>query len=106
VLAQHDRQQDRRRLQRRHGERKQRGRDHAHAREATLAEAERDDGGNREQIEQRIGDHSEDLGRGEREKAPLLFGSKRSGGAPATTFPPTPPLPPPTPSQPPTPPPI
>ena len=44
--------------------REQRGRDHAHAGEATLAEAERDDGGNREQIEQRIGDHSDDLGRG------------------------------------------
>src|SRR5207245_11587502 len=37
--------------------------------EAALAETERGDGGNREQIEQRIGDHSDDLGRDEWENA-------------------------------------
>src|SRR5262249_61119906 len=42
-----------------------------HAGEAALAETERGDGGNRKQIEQRIGDHSDDLGRDERGNARL-----------------------------------
>ncbi len=57
VLAHQDRQQDGRGLQRRHGERQQRRRDHADADEAALAEAERGHGGDRQEIEQRVSDH-------------------------------------------------
>ena len=56
VLTEQDGQQDRCRLQRRHAQREQRSGDHAEPRKAALAEAEREDCGDRQQIEQRIDD--------------------------------------------------